>query len=134
MISQEQPPADGLDHPGEIVMKVQERARKVGVEPRYWKTISRMDASSMEQLMQRHIPQYAAAIIINACGDVQVSPTPRQAGNAVVMLSLCRSKSRTIAQPRRNEAPTAARGRERLRHIIRLVVKPSGPQEDLMTD
>ena len=134
LISQERPPSPAANHPGELVRQIQERARRAGVDPRYWKTISRMDPQSMEMLMQRYIPQYAAAIIINACGDLQVSPTLLQAGNAVTILSLCRSKSHLITPPRQNEDPVTTRARDRLRHLIRLILRPDGPQEDITKD
>ncbi len=133
LISQDKAPVAPTTHPGELVTQVKNRARRAGVDPKYWKTVSRMDPKSMEVLMDRYLPQYAAAIIINACGDLHVSPTPLQAGNAITILCLCKSKSRLITPPCRNEDPMTTRTRVRLRHLIRLILRPDGPQEDITT-
>ena len=86
----------------------------------------------MELLLQRHIPQYATGIIINACGDVQCSPNKTQVNNALTIFGLSRSKSDHITQPRRNEPPINSRARQRLRHLLRLIVKPGGPENSLI--
>ena len=99
IISQNKAPTGALNHPGQVVRQVQDRAQRAGIESRYWKTVSRMGPGTMELLMQRHIPQYAAGIIINACGDVQCSPNQKQTNNALTIFGLCRSKSNCITRP-----------------------------------
>ena len=134
IISQNRAPTGALNHSGQAVREVQDRAQKAGVEPRYWKTVSRMNPRTMELLMQRHIPQYAAGIIINACGDVQCSPNQKQTNNALTIFGLCRSKSDHITRPVRNEPAINTSARQRLRHVIRLIVKPGGPEGSLIED
>ena len=133
IISQDQP-AILMSHPSEVVHKVKDRASKAGVESRYWKTLTNMSTATMELLLQKHVPQYATALIINACGDVQCLPNKQQAANAVTIFCICRRKADLIRPPQLHELPEATRARERLRHIIRLIMKPGGPDTDLTTD
>ena len=134
IISQNKAPTGTFNHPGQIVRQVQDRAERAGVEPRYWKTLSRMNPGAMEILMQSHTPQYAAGIVINACGDIQCSPNKLQIDNALMLFGLCRSKSNCITRPVRNEPAINTSARQRLRHVLRLIMKPGGPAESFIRD
>ena len=134
LLSQERATSQTLQHPGEIIKQVHERARKAGVDQRYWKTIARMDPEVMELLMQRHVPQYAVGIIINACGDIQCSPTTTQVSNALWLFSTCKRRSDYIGPTRREENPIATRARERLRHLMRLIFKATGTEQPVEAD
>ena len=134
MLTQDRPQAQALQHPGQIIQKVRNQAAKAGVETRYWKTLTRMDQETAAVLLTKYFPQYAVGIIINACGDVDVQLDAQRAKDATMVLSSCKRKSAVIGPPRRNEEPIAVRARERLRHIIRLIVKERGPDQSIQQD
>ena len=127
VVTQERRQPQAFQHPGEIVQEVKTRMTRAGVEPRYWKTVARMNPSTVQFLVKKNVPQYISAIIINAYGDLSINPDLEHAQAAMTLLACCRRKSDNIGPPKKDEPPLALRARQILRHIARLALRGNPP-------
>ena len=114
------------EHPGELIRDVRPRMEKYGVERRFWRAISQMPTETLAPVIEKALPRYMMAIVLNACGEAQVVPSKERMKQAVKMLEHMRRRSETLRKPTKNEPDTAPAARESARKILRLTFQ----QED----
>ena len=117
-----QPSIEKYNHPGQIIEKVKPDLLKAGLESRHWKATVHTPQEAFEPLLQKYIPKYAAALILNGCGDAGQTPTAEQTSVACDLFMRCR-RLRAINAPKRNEEPVQAIARENLRRVVAIIVK-----------
>ena len=110
------------NHPGQIIEKVKPSLLKAGLESRHWKATVHTPQEAFEPLLQKYIPKYAAALILNGCGDAGQTPTAEQTSIACDLFMRCRLID-AINAPKRNEEPVQATARENLRRVVTIIVK-----------
>ena len=121
-----QPGNEKYNHPGQIIEKVKPSLLKAGLESRHWKATVHTPQEAFEPLLQRNFPKYAAAIILNGCGDAGRTPTAAQTAIACDLFTRCRHLD-AINAPKRNEEPVQAIARDNLRRVVVTMVKNSTP-------
>ena len=127
-----QPSNEKYNHPGQIIEKVKPSLLKAGLESRHWKATVHTPQEAFEPILQKYIPKYAAAIILNGCGDAGQTPTTEHTAVARDLFIRCR-RLHAINAPKRNEEPVQAIARNNLRRVVAVIVKSSTPDAAAFT-
>lgn len=116
-------------HPGQVIQATRKRMEQAGVERQHWRLISGIAPEAMEAITGKSIAKWIQVLILNACGEARIRPSRATAAIVVTFTLRTRWRCQVLGAPRRNAAPAYQAAPQRMKHVLKIVLKHRGTDE-----
>lgn len=107
------PQVGHLNHPGQLITAARAELEDCEVPRRYWKTVAATPSDAMLVLTRPDVTRRIRGMVLAACGELQIRPTPRAAQILIDLMSSQRAyahpsfRSQRGARPRPSYRPVS---------------------------